>query len=82
MERNFADMLRGEYSCTYNFLGSFGPGVLELGDLKVEKFCHAISGRILKYLSFLMNYTLLSRNESTRARNLHSFMAGMADTHG
>ena len=28
----------------------FGPGVSELEDLKVDKFCHAISGRILKYL--------------------------------
>ena len=29
--------------------GSFGPGVSELGDLKVEEFCHAILGRISKY---------------------------------
>ena len=40
-----------------------------LGDLKVEEFCHAIPGRISKYLNFLMNYTLLSQNGSTRARN-------------
>ena len=40
-----------------------------LGDLKVEEFCHAIPGGISKYLNFLMNYTLLSRNGSTRARN-------------
>ena len=51
------------------FLGSFGLGVSELGDLKLEEFCHAISGRISKYLNFLMNYILLNRNGSTRARN-------------
>ena len=45
-------------------------GVSELGDLKVEEFCHAISGRISKYLNFLMNYILLNRNGSTRARNV------------
>ena len=46
------------------------PGGSELGDLKVEEFCHAISGRISKYLNFLMNYILLNRNGSTRARNV------------
>ena len=35
----------------------------------METFCHAISGRILKFLNFLMNYILLSRNGSTKARN-------------
>ena len=36
----------------------------------MEEFCHAISGRISKYLNFLMNYILLNRNGSTRARNV------------
>ena len=45
-----------------------------LGDLKVEEFCHAIPGRISKYLNFLMNYTLLSRNGSTRAINFVSWL--------
>ena len=57
-------MLRGD------FLGSFGSGVSELGVLKVEEFCHAISGRISNYLNFLMKYILLIRNGSTRARNV------------
>ena len=35
----------------------------------MENFCHAISGRILKYLNVLINYTLLSRTGSTIARN-------------
>ena len=52
------------------FLGSFGSGASELGDLKVEEFCHAISGRISNYLNFLMNYILLNRNGSTRTRNV------------
>ena len=48
-----------------------------LGDLKVEEFCHAIPGRISKYMNFLMNYTLLSGNGSTRARNfIHSCRDG------
>ena len=62
-------MLRSECSCTWHFLGSFGSGVLELGDPKVEEFCHAISGRISKYLNFLMNYILLNQNGSSKARN-------------
>ena len=33
-------MLRGECSCLRNFLGLFGPGGSELGDLKVDKFLY------------------------------------------
>ena len=56
-------------SCLRQFLGSFGPGGSESGDLKLEEFCHAIPGRISKYWDFLMNYILLCRNGSTRITN-------------
>ena len=36
----------------------------------MEEFCHAISGSISNYLNFLMNYILLKRNGSKRARNV------------
>ena len=62
-------MLRGECCCLRNFLGLFGLGDSESGDLKLEEFCHAISGRISKYWDFLMNYILLCRNGSTRITN-------------
>ena len=37
-EQIFADLLRGEYSCSLHFLGYFGPEVLALGGLKHETF--------------------------------------------
>ena len=39
------------------------------GTSKWKNTIHVISGRILKYWDFFMNYILLSRNGSTRARN-------------
>ena len=50
-------------------MGLFGPGVSKRGDPKVDKFCHAISGRISKYWDFLLNYILLCRNGSSRITN-------------
>ena len=55
---------------TFGFIRSRGFGVSgPQSDKIIWNFPHAILGRILKYWDFFMNYILLSRNGSTKARN-------------
>ena len=54
------------YITLFGFIRSRGFGV---GGPQNGRILNAIPGRISKYLNFLMNFTLLSGNGSTRARN-------------